>query len=200
MSVKFAGDRSRYYSQENNAVEAFLKVLKKTEGLGHWTESCGPTSAVMIMDQMGFLEDWKVKINVQLEDYLWAALNDPRNVQEFQKTRVDIVPLETFPGNRIPQYYPVAVKIAFGVNSVYYSSLKWVDVIECVKKGQGVQIRLIDPGHFVAVTDYDEVKSELIFCDPFPNRFPDGNGFRRHMTKDEFEKNTRKDGIVYKGV
>lgn len=188
-------DRDRYYTQTNNSIETFNKSDGKTKG---WSESCGPTSATTLVAMMGTNVEvttpggWKP----QPEQVLWDYLNDPRNFPKFKTARPNLEP-GLVPGNRVPQYYPVAVQEVFGRTGAFREGLKFDDVAQWVAAGKGVQLCLKDPGHYIPVVAFDDTTNELIFHDPFPLRFPDGNGFSRRLTKDEFQKNVQTYGVFY---
>lgn len=188
-------DRERYYTQTNNSIEAFHKASGKTKG---WTESCGPTSATTILDMMGTPVaivtpgGWQA----QPEQVLWDYLNDPRNYTKFAAARPNLAP-GTYPGNQIPQYYPVAVKEVFGRTAAFKEGVKFEDVSQWVAAGKGVQLCLKTPGHFIPVVAFDDTAGELVFHDPFPDRFPDKNGFGRRLTRDEFKSNVQPYGVFY---
>lgn len=188
-------DRNRYYTQTNNSIEAFHKAEGKTKG---WTESCGPTSATTILDMMGIMVEvgtpggWKP----QPEQVLWDYLNDPRNYPKFAQARPNLAP-GSVPGNQVPQYYPVAVKEVFGGRCEFRATIRFDDVAQWVAAGKGVQLCLKSPGHYIPAVAFDEQSGELMFHDPFPDRFPDGNGFARKLTRAEFQSNVQPYGVFY---
>lgn len=190
--------KDAYFSQENNAIETYNKT-QKNEGLNHWTESCGPTSCINILASMGIpfekkFGDW----TPQPEDILFLYLNDPRNV-DLWELRKDIQK-NIIPGNRIPQFYPKAVKSLFSVDAEFKLNMTFQEVAIQVVKGIGIQICLRNPGHYMAVVAYDDETQELIVNDPFGSRWPDGNGFNRRLSKQDFQVNVQNFFIVYKGV
>ena len=60
-----------------------------------------------------------------------------------------------------------------------------------------VQLCFKNPGHFIAYVTYDEDTDETIYNDPWPDRFPDGNGFTRRMIKQEYDSNVKGFAIIY---
>ncbi|MDR0556332.1 MAG: C39 family peptidase [Treponema sp.] len=66
-----------------------------------------------------------------------------------------------------------------------------------MRAGQAVQLCLVKPGHYIAAVAYDDLTREIIFNDPWPGRFPGGNGFNRRMGKAEFKGNVKPFLIVY---
>lgn len=188
-------DRDRYYTQTNNSIEAFNKSSGKTKG---WTESCGPTSATTLLAMMGVTVEfatpggWKP----QPEQVLWDYLNDPRNHKKFAAARPNLVP-GTYPGNQIPQYYPVAVQEVFGRSGAYREGVTFDAVAAWVSAGKGVQLLLKSPGHFIPAVAFDDDKGELVYHDPFPERFPDGVGFGRRLAKAEFQSNVQAYAVFY---
>ena len=112
-------------------------------------------------------------------------LNDPRNFQKLQQARIDILPSH-YMGNQIAQYYPIAVKEVFGINCEYFEGLSFKKIKESLKKNIGVMVCMKDPGHFVGIVAYDDIKEEIIYNDPWPNNpwpgyLQGSSGFNRHM-------------------
>jgi hypothetical protein len=102
-------------------------------------------------------------------------------------------------GNEIAQYYTVAVPAVFGVSCSFAFGGDFRAVAPLVQNGKAVQVCLIKPGHYIAVVAYDDVARELIYNDPWPGRFKDGNGFNRRMGESEFKSNVKSYRIVYGG-
>lgn len=193
--TKYWDQRSRFYSQENNPTESYLKATMDKRG--GWLESCGPTSAINCLSTMG--------VNVEIvcpgeykpqpEEVLMDFFNDPRNkalLDTIRQTDDDI------PENRVPQFYPVAVSRVFNAKARFQWELTWNDVQDYVRKGKAVQLCLKKPSHYVAVLAYDFNTRELIYNDPYGARFQDGDGgWNRRMGKKEFEANVKNYFIVY---
>lgn len=184
-------DRSAYYIQTNNPTEALLRA-KEDSG---WLESCGPTAAVNCLAARG--ENIEIlcpgKYKPQPEEVLMDYLNDPRNKTELDRVRK----VRGIPGNRVPQFYPLAIKSVFGCTSVFTWGLNFRAVADRVVMGKPVQICLIYPGHYVAVVAYDEVEDMLIYNDSWPDRFVDKNGFNREISTRDFATNVQNYFIVY---
>lgn len=193
--VKFWNDKSRYYTQSNNPIEAYHKACGIKTG---WTESCGPTSAVTILDSSGYPVaaavpgTWKP----QPEQLLWDYLNDPRNYDKFKLARPNLLP-GSIPGNRVPQYYPIAIKEVFGQNCSFAEGKSFRQIAEYVSTGKGVQLCLKNPGHFIPVVAFDDSSAELIFHDPFPERFPDRTGFAKRLSETAYLTNVQAFCILY---
>jgi hypothetical protein len=58
---------------------------------------------------------------------------------------------------------------------------------------------LVKPGHYIAAVAFDGGAREIIFNDPWPGRFKDGNGFNRRMGEAECKANLKPFRIVYGG-
>ncbi len=193
--AKFWADPDKYYCQTNNPTE---QLLKKRKGEG-WLESCGPTAAVNCLAAFGY----NLKIycpgpyKPQPEEVLMDFFNDPRNYEELEKIRHDVDPV-SFPGNRIPQLYPFAVKQVFNADGTFVWLSSFRKLAAYLKLGCAAQICLVEPGHFIAVVAYDNKTDEIIFNDSWPDRFADGNGFNRRLDIDEFDRNVKKFAIIYK--
>lgn len=155
-------DRTGYYTQKNNAIEELLRAI----GVKGWLETCGPTAAVRCIYAMGFGDRLVTETyggwEPQPEDVLTLYLNDPRNEKLFLAVR-DNFDTKKYPENRIPQYYPVAVKACYGITCTYDVALP-EHVAKLIINGHAVQ--LLMPGHFVAGVAYDTARKEVIYDDP----------------------------------
>jgi hypothetical protein len=191
--VKYWQDRQRYYTQTNNPTEETLR--KRADG--NWLVSCGPTAAVSCLASMGFEVEAKCPgtYRPQPEEILMGYMNDPRNYDALKKARPEIP--RSYHGNEIAQYYPVAVPAVFGVKCSFAFGGDFRTVASLVQSGKAVQVCLVKPGHYIAVVAYDDAARELIYNDPYPGRFKDGNGFNRHMGEAEFRSNVKSYRIVY---
>ncbi len=192
---KHWNNRENYFSQENNPTE---QILKKEDGKG-WLETCGPTAAVNCLAALGY--DLSVncpgKYKPQPEEVLNDFFHDPNNYTDLESIRN--LDLTEWMGNRVPQYYPHAVKSVFDVEAEFKYSITWKKLVYYLHSRQAVQICLKKPGHYIAVVAYDKDQNEIIFNDPWPGRFRDRNGFNRKMTVAEFNRNVKPFAIIYKG-
>lgn len=154
-----------YYSQTNNVVETILAKTKADRKL----ETCGPTSATIIVDALGKLVPittpggWRP----QPEDILAAWFNDPRNYDEMKKYRDGVDPAEIM-GNEVPQWYPPALKAVFGVESKFSWGMSFDVIWTALGEGRGVLATLKKPGHYIAIVGFDTDAREVIFHDPWP--------------------------------
>lgn len=194
-------DRGTFSVQTNNAVETILskKLQKDSRGVPvGWLEDCGPTAAVNVLESMGVATMVKTPGGwiAQPEDALAMWFNDPRNYSEMKKARADIDPGQ-YLGNEVPQFYPSAVKAVFGVVGMYTEgqSFEWIGSL--VSSGVGAMICLKNPGHYLAVVAYDDVKKELIYRDSWPGR-TGTDGFNLRMSPSEFKSNVKPFVIVFK--
>jgi hypothetical protein len=196
VGAQFYADRDRFFSQVNNPSE---ELLRKTGAVG-WLETCGPTAAVNCLAVLGY--DLTIvcpgPYRPQPEEVLSDFLNDPRNYRELSKERTDISP-DRMPNNRVPQYYPLAVAQVFGAQG----SFIWLTMPEQLPKylveGRAVQICLEKPGHYLAAVAFDDEKDEIIFNDPWPDQYPDKNGFNRRIARMTLWVNQKRFAIVYRG-
>lgn len=191
--VKFWNARECYFVQTNNPTEEILR--KRSDGV--WLVSCGPSAAVTCIAAMGF--DVSIKTPggyaPQSEEVLMDFFNDPRNYPTLQKARPETPP-DMWHGNEIPQFYPVAVKSVFGVKARFEWAAPFETVISELQAGKAVQLCLKKPGHYIAAVAYDDERDEIIFNDPLPGRFKDGNGFNRRLKRIDFS-NVKPFRIVY---
>ena len=191
--VKFWNARDCYFVQTNNPTEEILR--KRSDGV--WLVSCGPSAAITCIAAMGF--DVEVKTpgdyKPQSDEVLMDFFNDPRNYPALQKVRPETPP-DMWHGNEIPQFYPVAVQSVFGVKARFEWTAPFEKVIAELQAGKAVQLCLKNPGHYIAAVAYDDERDEIIFNDPWPGRFKDGNGFNRRLKRVDFS-NVKPFRIVY---
>nr|WP_315442302.1 C39 family peptidase [uncultured Treponema sp.] len=191
--VKFWNARECYFVQTNNPTEEILR--KRSDGV--WLVSCGPSAAVTCIAAMGF--DVEVKTpggyKPQSEEVLMDFFNDPRNYPALQKVRPETPP-DVWHGNEVPQFYPVAVTAVFGVKARFEWGAVFETVASELQNGKAVQLCLKKPGHYIAAVAYDDERDEIIFNDPWPGRFKDGNGFNRRLKRVDFS-NVKPFRIVY---
>jgi len=165
--------------QSNNAIETLVPGL----------EYCGPTAAAMAHDTLSneFLEPnlygglW----SIQKEDYVTAFFLDTSNWPMFQKIRN--LDFTVWPPNEIPQYYPYMAKMVFGLDAEYKENGNFEVIAKHVWEGNACQICLKKPGHFLIAVAYDDINKEIIYNDPWPERFQNGDGFNRRLREVDFD-------------
>jgi hypothetical protein len=194
--VKLWYDRNRYYTQTNNPTEEVLR--KRSDGL--WLVSCGPTAAVGCLAAMGFDVECSCpgSYRPQSEEVLMDFFNDPRNYPALKAVRPDTPP-DQWHGNEVPQFYPPAVEAVFRVKAVFEFGADFGQTAAYLREGRAVQLCLVKPGHYIAAVAFDEETREIIFNDPWPGRFQDGNGFNRRLGDAEYKVNVKPFRIVYGG-
>ncbi len=195
--VRFWNDRGRYYSQENNPTEAYLKATRHDRD--SWLESCGPTAAVNCLAAMGKSVDITCPgtFKPQPEEVLMDFFNDPRIKDDLREIRSNSV-VDMLPENRVPQYYPHGVYAVFGVRGRFEWGNEWESIVKELDRGRAVQLCLKNPGHYIAVLAYDTQTRELIYNDPWGARFPDGKGgHNRRLSTRELRENVQPFRITY---
>lgn len=198
--TKLWNDRKTFSIQTNNSVEAVLrKALARLGKDRGYLETCGPTSAINILDAMGKPTAWysPSMAMIQPEDALTLWMNNPANTSALQLVRKDIDP-DDYLGNEIPQYYPHAIGACFNVGCRYLEGQNFEWVASVVSEGHGVMICLKSPGHYLAVVAYDDETKELIYRDPWPGR-TGTDGYNLRMKKTEFDTNTKNFCVVFGG-
>jgi hypothetical protein len=170
-----------YYSQENNAIEEISRKL----GIKNYLETCGPSAMCTLISAID--ENALDKFPIQPEDILTCWLNDPRNYSLLLGERKDINPIN-YMGNRIPQYYPIAIFTLFGFAGKYESSISLEKIKTAIDQGHGVMACLKSPGHFIPIVAYED--DEIIYHDPWPGnswpaRFRGSHGRNRRIAEDE---------------
>jgi hypothetical protein len=188
--------KDSYYSQMNNPTEALLYKLRTNER-PQWLESCGPTAAINCLAAMG--------INIEIvcpgafrpqpEEVLMDYFNDPRNFTKLEAVRkVDA----DIPGNRVPQYYPLAVKEVFGVDVAFRWGAPSTGISDHVMAGRPVMVCMERPSHYIALVAYNPSTRNFIYHDSWGARFSDdGGGFSRLMGDTEFGNNLQPYHLVF---
>ncbi len=182
---------STYYSQDNNATE---KMIAKSHNKMNWFETCGPTAATILVAARGgqVYSQTPGGYNPQPEDVLTLFFHDPYNYEKLMKAR----PLNasTWMGNRVPQWYTVAVPAVYGAPCQFC----WgnpLDVIENkLSKNIGIMAQLNKPGHYIAIVAYDTETKEIIINDPWttnywPERLKGKATEKRRLKWDELNNN-----------
>jgi hypothetical protein len=187
--------RDDYYTQNNNPTEMILKVY----GDSVWLVSCGPTTMINCIAPLGYDVDFispSGKFALQPEECVMDFFHDPRNANKLDAIRS--LP-DSIAENEVPQYYPYAASMLFGATAKFefWKGFDRISEFVAGRNGGTVQICLENPGHYLAVIDYDSSKKCLIYNDSWPGRHEDGNGFHRYMDKDEYNENVKNYVIWY---
>jgi hypothetical protein len=192
--VRIWNYRECYYTQANNPTEEILR--KRSDG--PWLVSCGPSAATCCVAAMGHDVDILCPgtYRPQSEEVLMDFFNDPRNYAALKAARPDTPP-DVWHGNEVPQFYPMAVQAVFGIGAVFLWGHDFGRAASSLEAGRAVQLCLVKPGHYIAAVAYDDERREIIYNDPWPGRFSDGNGFNRRMGEAEFKSNPKPFLIVY---
>lgn len=188
-------DRSRYYTQTNNPTE---EMLRKS-GNSSYLETCGPTAAVNCLASLGVPVAIRCPgpYRPQPEEVLVDYFNDPRNYDALRIERDNLDPA-SLPGNRVPQYYPLAVREVFGSKASFHWGKSWENIKNKLEHGHAVQLCLRKPGHYIAAVAFDDSTDEIIFHDSWPARVG-GDGFACRMDIAEFTSNVEPFFIVFDG-
>ena len=156
-------DKTGYFRQDNNFIEAFLKSY----GVEQFYATCFPTSVCRAVSAVRGEDNFKIKSaggwSMQPEDYLTGFMNDPENRPAFDKIRKDPDCL-VMPENQIPQYYPYALWECFKEKCTF----EWggsMEVLNLLKEKHAVVV-LQKRGHAVCVVAFDESANEFIYDDP----------------------------------
>lgn len=186
--------RDTYYIQTNNPTEELLRKRVEQSRL----ESCGPTAAVNCLAVLGYdlMISCPGPYSPQPEEILMDWFHDPVNLKRLARIDRNVNP-RTTPGNRIPSYYPLAVRDVFGARGDFVDGITFGQIGEYLRKGHALQLCLKDPGHFIAAVAFDFEHEHIIFRDPWPNRLPDGNGFNRRIDLREYDRNIKSFAVIY---
>lgn len=192
--LKLWEDNNTYYTQTNNPSE---ESLRKEDGKGY-LESCGPTTAVNLVHARGNSVDVLCPgtHKPQPETVLFDYFQDPRNYKKFKDVRPTIDPYAMF-NNRVPQFYPVAIREMFGVKASYKEGyLSFDRIATSIFSNIGLMVCLKDPGHYIGIVAVNESKKEVIYRDPWPNNYWPENlkgttGFNRKIEWKDFSTNLK---------
>lgn len=166
--------KGRYYRQDNDASVELLREyheISREQGIDYTLVACGPNVALNLLDALG--HDVAIRTpgqwNVQATDvFLWWFF-DRRNAEKMRKARPNLEPFE-IPGQTVPQYYPPAVEDVFGARALFEWEPTWDKIARYLYMGEGIQLCLKDPGHYIAAVAFDPGRGELIYHDPWPGR------------------------------
>ena len=171
--AKYWNDPDAWYTQTNNPTEEMLrKIFKENKLLISFLESCGGTGSVNCIAVHYNIQARQKKLEIkcpgvyrpQPEEVLTDHFNDPRNYKALKRERENIGPAD-LPGNRVPQYFPLAVKEVFDFDCIFW----WIEthhvLADFFKKGYSIQLCLKTPSHYVAGVAFDSMSSEIIVND-----------------------------------
>jgi hypothetical protein len=190
-------NRDCYYVQTNNPTEEYLRK----NGKGNWLVSCGASAGVTCIASMGneVTVTCPGAYRPQSDEVLMDYFNDPRNYEILKKIREETPP-DSWNGNEVPQFYPAAVSAVFGVKAEFLWGNDFGRIVSFLQAARAVQLCLVKPGHYIAAVAYDDERREIVFNDPWPGRFSDGNGFNRRLGEAECKANVKSFMIVYGGA
>lgn len=183
--MKILGTRNQYYNQTNNASAFILRAYRGRIGF----IACGPESAAMGFDIAG--QDMSIFTpGEQPGDAILNIFHDPKYLPKYMKVRGNKKFYEKYSANEIPQIYPVVSEIIFGKK---VCSFKWGKTFPQIRNhiDQDEPVMLCGEfpcgGHYVLAVGYDESTGDIIYNDPYPDQWPDKNGYCRRMPPD-FQK------------
>jgi hypothetical protein len=201
MGVKNSKNPDIRYEQTRNSIEEIVrKIMQELVREGkldakdaRYLESCGACAFSTIMEGMGFLQSkdyfsFPAGEQIQMDDAAMVWMNDPkRNI--YQATMA----------NRYADTYVKAARELYDCSAYIHSNTTFKDVTRQVSAGNGVQICLKNPGHWLAVIDYDGKRDVLIYMDSWGGRpgLKNGGVFEE-MDQKEFTANAQPDVIVYR--
>ncbi|MFX1587228.1 MAG: hypothetical protein ACFFC1_03650 [Promethearchaeota archaeon] len=175
-----------FFIQDNNLFE----VMSKKVGGRMLYETCGISSAINCVATLGtnmLIKSpggYQVQPETALLDWFWNP--DTQELQEKIRSGVDKIP-----DQRIPQYYPEAVKQVFNVKAEFHWGSDWDMAIYELQKGNTIQLCI--PGHYIALVAYDTTTKEIIWLNSWPgDKRNKRGGNKERMSKDYFDKNTSK--------
>lgn len=201
-------DLSEFNTQLNDPVEQlYKKLIKQIQNkykkqypdlhMGY-LESCGPNAIVncLAVTKQGrsiikSIAKTKGIYLQQVPHIIIGYLNDPNNYERMRQIRKNLNP-ENIQGNRVPQYYYLVAKEVLGITA----EMKWTpkDQFDMLKnivlKGNPIQVCKINPGHYISVKAYDNIKDELIYDDSW-------KGPNKRMTRHDVSSNIQPFHIRY---
>jgi hypothetical protein len=211
VDAPFWNNRDMFYTQIGNPTEEILrkihlelalkikkilasswiqqKVMDEVQAaILAYLETCGPSAAVNNIAAGDLFDFTTWPKTSQPEEVLSDWMNDPKNYPLMKSERSDIQPGD-MPCNRVPQYYPVAVKNVFNVRC----SFEWITglkIVEELKLGRTLQACFKNPGHYIAAVHYDEDRDEIVYNDSL-------NGFGKRMRSGSFLSLIEPYAIIY---
>lgn len=129
----------------------------------------------------------------------WAFLIIPNNAKHFLHVRN--LDLNKYPPNEVPQYYPEMTRLIYGQEAC---SFHWAPTYEKIRAyildGRPVQVCGTFPlgGHYILIVGFDDKGKTLIYNDPYPPFYKNGDGYNRKMSTTFFKLKVKPFMIVYK--
>lgn len=201
------------YDQTNNSTEAIIRKikaemirkLKKEIPKKYWKildkftgylELCGHSAFLCIMQGMrylpaGYNNGFKLgNLYAQMEDIVSSISNQPRYNSIFQSgNRMD---------NRYLETYITLARELFGCTAEIKIGLSFDDVVKYLWDGNGVQLLLDEPGHYIASISSNKNDILIKYNDSWKRRKGLKNkGLQEIMDVTEYKKNVRLHAIVY---
>lgn len=174
---KILGNKIQYYVQTNNAqVELFKDYFKKGLPI-----ACGPTVAAMGFDISGCPMDVFTP-GEQPEDSILMVANNPKNLDKLRQVRD--IDYDMYPPHEVPQIYNIIGQLIYDKEVCRFEWGLDFDIIKSNIKNQTVMMicgKFPAGGHYVLVVGFDDEKRKIIYNDPYPDQWPDKNGYNREM-------------------
>jgi hypothetical protein len=220
--IKYCNDKSIRYEQTENSIESIIKKIKQEyanetiitaakHGVENqeflndvyiisngFLESCGPGAMATLMEGMDYLNinnyfRFPTGKQIQMDDAITVHMNDPRNDYYYQSgDEMD---------NRYFNSYIIAAKLLFNCQAFLLHNITFEKIVGQLIIGNGVQVMLNNPKHFIALVGYESESNTIKYHDPYGSRKtgkPDllHKGIFEDIGKNDFE-NIYKTAIIY---
>ena len=101
---------------------------------------------------------------LRFPDLLTNLANTPQYYLRLRLARPGLDP-HVFNGSEVPQYHGPVLEELVGHKSEFQMSLSWSDAVKLVRGGASLVKCLINPGHYIALVAFDDIKQEFIALD-----------------------------------
>jgi hypothetical protein len=183
--TKFGNDRSHFFAQDNNAIEALLKRI----GVKYYFETCGPSAlcnAAAAVSQNNKTRILHVAYPFQPEDFITIWLNDPRRGKELQKVRK--LDTSKIPHNRVPQYLNYAGKNLLQLNCNFFFGKDVGFFKDMIIDNKSI-IVCENRQHYLTIVGFNTTENYFIINDSWMrNPKNKNNGFNEKYNCDSFFK------------
>jgi hypothetical protein len=134
-----------------------------------WLETCGNHAASnadvsRLKDPIGWEKLLKEEYDLRMPDIMTCWANTPQNYPILKQARPNLDP-HIYNASEIAQYHPFLIEYLFKHKAEFRPSLDWQGAIRLIQDGSALVKCLINPGHFIALVAFDDIKQEFIALD-----------------------------------
>jgi len=180
------------YEQTRNAIEEIKRKILAEHGIdAGWLESCGPSAFSTEMEGLGYLTErdylhFPNGETIQMDDAHTVWLNDPHRGK-----------YPNIMDNRRGDVYVDIARQCYGCKAYLKKKTIFDDAAFHLWGGDGVQVCLKSPGHWIALIAFDRGDDEIVFHDSWGNRPGLKNGGTKERLTREQWSNVQPTVVIY---